>query len=154
MPGPRFRTKKAVSSGGVVYRLKDGEIEVILISPTGSRTWGLPKGGLQEGETPEQAAKREVREETGVDGAIVTKIDDIKYWFSSGRVKTRFFKTVHFYLVRYLRGSTDQHDWEVQEARWVPIEEAEQMLTYENERRIMRKAASLIAKVEGQAAPA
>lgn len=149
MAGREFRTKRAVSSGGVLYRTQNGKIEVVVISPSGTKTWGLPKGGFQNNETPEQAATREVREETGIDGEIVAKIDDIRYWFASGRQKTRFFKTVHFYLLRYLGGSTDQHDWEVREARWVPIEEVERMLTYENERRIVHKAASLIAKVEG-----
>src|SRR5258708_28434974 len=104
-------------AGGVVVRGED----VVVIAPTrraadGSRVLALPKGHVDEGETPVQAATREVREETGVLAEPVSELGEARYWYRrDGRT---IGKSVSFYLFRYLEGDTDDHDEEVEEARW------------------------------------
>ena len=78
---------------------------------------GLPKGGMEAGETPEQAAAREVREETGVVAAVREPLGDVRYTYRRGGRRVR--KTVHFFLCDYVAGSTEDHDHEVDEARWI-----------------------------------
>src|ERR1700750_333536 len=81
---------------------------VLVITPTGRRVTGLPKGGLEAGETPEQAAAREVREETGVVAAAGEPLGDVRYTYR--RTGRRVRKTVHYFLCDYIEGSTDDHD--------------------------------------------
>lgn len=93
---------------------------------------------------------REVREETGVFGRVLEKIDQIQYWFYSKEEETKIFKTVHFYLLEYLRGDEKDHDSEVDEARWVALQEAMGMLTHSSERAIMEKATRYLTAVYGE----
>ncbi|MGQ9629206.1 MAG: NUDIX hydrolase [bacterium] len=140
------KTKFELSAGGVIYK-KDGEkILVCLVATKGGETWQLPKGLVQPGEPMEEAAAREVREETGLSGEIVRRIDKVDYWFywGEGEERTRHHKLVYFYLLKFSGGSVEDHDYEVSEARWFPIEEAEGALSYENEREILRKAREII----------
>jgi 8-oxo-dGTP pyrophosphatase MutT (NUDIX family) len=136
-----------ISAGGVIYRPAKGETEVCLISTQGGKAWQLPKGLIEPGEEPEQAAKREVSEETGLHGDLVEPLEKIEYWYlwNEDGERVRIHKFVHFYLFRYTSGSTDDHDDEVVEARWYPIEEARKLLSFENERKVMELAASAIA---------
>ena len=128
------------SYGGVAVR---GE-EVLVITPVGRRRiTALPKGGMNRGETPEETAGREVREETGVNVAVKEPLGDVEYWYRRGG--RRVFKTVHFYLCEFLSGSTEDHDHEVDEARWIPLEEARRTLTYPGERELIERALSKLA---------
>lgn len=109
--------------------------------------WQLPKGIVDEGEEPEETAVREVREEAGVDARLVAPIEVIEYWYvgnDPGGVRVRFHKFVHLYLLEYLRGDVADHDFEVEEARWVALEEAADKLAFESERKAMRRAVELI----------
>ncbi len=136
------RGKKQVSSGGLVYRDRKGEIEVALILrrfPSGQPAWALPKGWVEPGESLEDAALREVKEETGVTARIIDKLGDIHYEFYSKEEKARIQKTVHFYLMEYLSGDTADHDNEVDEVRWFSLKEAEAKMTYPTERTILQK---------------
>jgi 8-oxo-dGTP diphosphatase len=135
-----------VSAGGVVFRGEKGGSEVVLVS-VGQNRWQLPKGLVEAGEKPEATAVREAREEAGVDSEVVQHIETIEYWYAGleGGERVRFHKRVHFYLLRYLSGDTTNHDWEVNEARWVPIDDAATQLTFESERRITERARELIA---------
>jgi 8-oxo-dGTP pyrophosphatase MutT (NUDIX family) len=127
---------RETSYGGVALRGDD----VLVITPAGKRVTALPKGGANRGESGEETAAREVREETGVNVAVREPLGDVQYWYRrSGR---RVFKTVHFYLCEYLSGSTDDHDHEVDEARWIPLEEARTTLSYPAERRLIAQALS------------
>jgi len=137
-----LKTEHRVSSGGVVFTKSVGAIKVLLISREKGSIWCLPKGHIDKGETEQQTALREVREETGVEAKLVEKIGDINYWFVWE--DTKIHKIVHFYLMLYLGGSTEDHDSEVDEARWFPIEEAIGKLSYENEIEIMKKARKMI----------
>jgi ADP-ribose pyrophosphatase YjhB (NUDIX family) len=140
MPGPIERT----SAGGVVVRV-DGDIEVCLIRPTGRSVWGLPKGGVEEGETLAETALREVSEETGLFGVVEQQIGSIDYSFHS-RDQGRIHKTVHYFLVRATGGDTAQHDHEVSDARWVRLRQALRLMTYPNEREMVRRAAEALGR--------
>jgi 8-oxo-dGTP pyrophosphatase MutT (NUDIX family) len=128
------------SYGGVTIRGDD----VLVIQPVGRRRiTALPKGGPQRGETPEQTAGREVREETGVNVTVREPLGDVEYWYRRGG--RRVFKTVHFYLCDYVSGSTEDHDHEVDEARWIPLHEARTALSYPGERELIERALSKLA---------
>jgi len=141
-------SRREVSAGCVVYRKSDGVIEVALIQPHDRKAWALPKGLIEHGEPPEQAAQREAREETGLSGVIVDKIDTIKYSYTAKWEKpsVRVFKIVTFYLLKYTDGDPSQHDREVDRVEWFPIEKAISSATYPQEKTILRKAKQLIAR--------
>jgi 8-oxo-dGTP pyrophosphatase MutT (NUDIX family) len=138
--------KEQVSAGGVVYRGDKGSVEVVIVSVGGQNRWQLPKGLVEAGENPESTAVREAREEGGVSSEAVQPIETIEYWYAGldNGIKVRFHKRVHFYLLRYLSGDTRDHDWEVNEARWVPIEDATSQLAFDNEKRVMERARELV----------
>jgi len=127
------------SYGGVVVR--DGEI--LVITPAGKRVTALPKGGGAPGESGEQSAAREVREETGVTAAVREPLGDVRYWYRRGGV--RVAKTVHFFLFDYIGGDTADHDHEVDDARWLPLAEAASALSYPGERALIARAQSRLA---------
>jgi 8-oxo-dGTP pyrophosphatase MutT (NUDIX family) len=135
--------KLQTSSGGVVYR-RNGELQICLIKPTGRRLWALPKGSIEAGETPPVTAAREIREETGIVGAVEDALGAIDYWFYSRDDKTRVHKTVHFFVVRAIGGDTADHDHEVSDAQWFTVARALEKMTYPNEREMVRKALSLL----------
>jgi 8-oxo-dGTP pyrophosphatase MutT (NUDIX family) len=141
-----MRERRELSAGGVVYRRNEGTIEVALIR-TGKR-WGLPKGHVERGEGIQDAACREVLEETGLEGEVIAKLGEISYRYAykkaSGEL-VRVFKRVHFYLLRWSKGEVRGHDYEVDEARWLRLEEAVGKLTYPTELKMVRKAISIIA---------
>jgi 8-oxo-dGTP pyrophosphatase MutT (NUDIX family) len=137
--------REKTSAGGVVVR-RDGALKVCLIKPVGRTVWGLPKGGIEPGETLEQAALREVLEETGILGEIDQKLGSIDYVFYSRGRTGRVHKTVHYYLMRALSGDTERHDHEVSEARWVSIPEALRLMTYPNERDMVVRAATALGE--------
>jgi len=133
--------RREFSAGGVVVR--DGE--VITIVPVkragdGSRVLGLPKGHPDGDETPEQAAAREVAEETGVRAELVEQLGDIEYDYE--RRGRRIRKVVRFYLFDYLSGDLGDHDHEIEEARWMPLADAARELTFPGEREIVTRAIS------------
>lgn len=134
-----MRSQQVVSSGGVIFRAVKGEFDVALISK--GRLWCLPKGLIEAGETAEKTALREVREETGLEGEVLKKIGKIHYDFIKEK---HFYKTVHFFLLKYITGSTDDHDFEVDKVKWFPISEGLRILTYPNEKRILKKANAML----------
>ncbi len=130
-----MRIKYEVSAGGLVLRRNGVDLEALLIGRGMPRVWSLPKGHVEARETHEQAALREVREETGCWAEILIKLSDISYWFYLNRTKHK--KSVHFYLMNYLSGDTANHDHEVDEARWFEIKLAKRSLKYVNEKRLV-----------------
>lgn len=139
-------TKMQISSGGVAYRQAAGKTEVALISVGPENRWQLPKGLVGRGEQPEETALREVREEAGIETELVAPLDRIEYWYISKEngASVRFHKFVHFYLLRYRSGDPADHDHEVNEARWVGIEEATALLAFDSEKKVVAQAAELL----------
>ena len=128
-----------VSAGGVVVRGDD----VVVIVPTrraanGNKVLALPKGHVDAGETPAQAAQREVREEAGVEAALVDQLGEVRYWYQ--RDGRRIPKLVTFFLFEYVSGDVADHDHEVEEARWMPLDQAARELTYKGEREMVERA--------------
>jgi 8-oxo-dGTP pyrophosphatase MutT (NUDIX family) len=142
----KLPTKLQISAGGVAFQGDGGHVKVALISVGDDNRWQLPKGLVDKGESTEDAAIREVREEAGINTKVVDRIDKIEYWYLSneqGR-RVRYHKFVYFYLLRYESGDVNDHDHEVNEARWVEIEDAIEMLAFDSERKIMKRAKELI----------
>ena len=129
-----------------MYRTTDELTEVALIQPRDRKAWSLPKGFIERGEAPEVAAQRETREETGLSGNIVTKIGTIKYTYMAKWEKppTRVFKIVTFYLLTFTEGDPSQHDDEVDQVAWFPIDSAISTASYPQEKTIIRKAKEII----------
>lgn len=137
------------SAGGLVINRIGGEVLVALIARrnrAGRVEWCLPKGHLEGSETPEQAAVREVQEETGIHGRVLDQVGVVDYWFTfAGR---RVHKTVHHYLLEAVSGRISvvgDPDAEAFDAAWVPLGQLEQRLSFTNERRIARAAGVLLA---------
>ena len=134
------------SAGGVVV---NDDREIVVIVPTrraadGSRVLALPKGHPDGTESAAQAALREVREEAGVEAEIVDSLGEVRYWYQ--RSGKRIAKVVEFFLLRYVSGDVDDHDHEVEQARWVPATEAAETLTYAGERDMVREALSRLER--------
>ena len=153
----RYPTRQAVSAGGLVFEDRDQQRWVVLISrrnAAGQLQWTLPKGGLEEGEDLEDAAVREVREETGLRSRIVDKLGVVDYWFVWRPDEVRYHKYVHYFLMAYVDGTTDEHDDEAEDVVWMPVDEAVGRLTHTNERRLVSAADPTAASpaIEGPAA--
>jgi 8-oxo-dGTP pyrophosphatase MutT (NUDIX family) len=131
------------SAGGVLVRRFRGRPFVAAIRVKDGTVLALPKGQIDKGESAAETAEREVREETGVDGALVEKLGDIRYWYQ--RDGQRVLKVVSFFLFRYRSGSVRNHDHEVDSAEWVPLEDAPRLLAYRGEREMVETALSRIA---------
>jgi len=119
---------REISAGGVLYRAAGDGYEVALIRVR-ENVNALPKGLVDRDEKPQEAAVREVGEETGMRGEVEGPLGSINYYYYSKERDTRYFKTVSFCLLRYLGGRESDHDWEVQEVLWVPAEEAPGLLS-------------------------
>ncbi len=142
VPGAKLPVREQVSAGGVVFRRDHERIEVAIVAVGAQNRWQLPKGLVERDEKPETAAVREAHEEAGVASEVVSHLETVEYWYAGldGGEKVRFHKRVHFFLLRFLSGDPKEHDWEVNDARWVPIDEAVGQLAFENERRVMEAA--------------
>ena len=139
---------EAVSAGGVVYRQDEGEVLIALCGRTSTGTWSLPKGTPDGGETVEETALREVREETGLEVEIEAPLGDIEYWFTVAR--GRIHKRVHFFLMGERGGSFDAHDPEFDVVEWFSAVQALRSLTFETESNVLRRAIETLAKQDEQ----
>ena len=127
--------------------VRDGR-DVAVVVPTrraadGSKVLALPKGHPDGDESPEEAAAREVREEAGVRGDLVDKLGDVRYWYQRGG--RRIQKVVAFFLFEYRSGNIADHDHEIEEARWIPLESAMSELSHRGEREMVERALSRLA---------
>jgi 8-oxo-dGTP pyrophosphatase MutT (NUDIX family) len=139
-----LRNARATSAGGVVHRSAGDGTEVVLVHRRHPKLWALPKGTPDAGETLEETALRETREETGLEVELEAPLRSITYVFVRGR--TRFHKTVHFFLMRHVGGDVSQHDHEFDEVRWFQLEEALEIMTHATERNVVEQAAQVIAR--------
>ncbi len=144
----RLKQAVATSAGGIVVRYVDGSAQLVVGKRKRERdgvTWTLPKGTPNQGETTEETALREVREESGLEVRIIRPFDSIEYTFQQGR--TRIHKTVHYFLMVPTGGDLGRHDHEFDEVRWIPFTEAGALLSFETERALVARAA--IAATDG-----
>src|SRR3954452_16223906 len=136
--------EREFSAGGVVV---DGDQVAVIVphklSPDGKKTLALPKGHPDGDETMKQAAAREVREETGLEAELLEKLGDVEYWYQ--RKGRRILKKVSFYLFEYRSGSVEDHDDEIEEVRWMPLQDAAQELSFKGEREMVERALSRLA---------
>ncbi|MEZ0236321.1 MAG: NUDIX hydrolase [Actinomycetota bacterium] len=137
--------QREVSAGGVVYRREGDDIEVVLASRRtrrGDLAWGLAKGGIEPGESHEDAAVREVLEETGYTAEIEASLGDTRYFYVWEEARIR--KTVHFFLMRCTGGDPADRDDEMEEVRWFPLDRALKRAAYRGEREVLGRAAELL----------
>ena len=141
-------TRREISAGCVIYRKRGDRIEVALTRPKGRDAWALPKGLIEPGERVKSAAAREAREETGLEGTIVRKIDTIKYAYTASweDPPERVFKIVTFYLMEATGGDTADHDHEYDLAEWFPLAEARRRLSYANEQKVLEVAEAVLER--------
>ncbi len=129
------------SAGGVVLRRRGDSVQFLAIKPAHRDRWQLPKGTIDAGETPRQAALREVREEGGVNARIIDDLGPIHFVYQMG--DRRYSKTVDFFLMGYLDGNPADHDHEVQAARWFPLSD-DNRLAFPTERSLITRARALL----------
>lgn len=140
MPEAKRKTRNEHSSGGAVILVRDDKPYVALIATRKKTRWGLPKGAVAQGETSEQAALREVLEETGLEAEIVRPLDTIEYYFRAGDVLIR--KRVDFYLMRYVAGELTPQLSEVDDVEWVDLSEAISRASFDSEKKLLSMALS------------
>ena len=140
-----------VSAGGLVLDRSGAVTRGLLIARhdrRGRLIWSFPKGHIEEGETTEAAAIREVREETGIDGRIVAPLGTIDFWFTTEA--NRVHKTVHHFLFEAEGGELSDDDIEVVEVAWVPLDEVESRLGYADERRLLTRVSDLLRSASSE----
>jgi 8-oxo-dGTP pyrophosphatase MutT (NUDIX family) len=141
------KTRFEHSAGGVVIREGKEGVEVVLASRrtrAGDLVWGLPKGVVEEGEKAEEAALREVREETGLDAEIREPLGDISYWFVWDGERVR--KRVSFFLMEAVGGDVAGHDHEMEEVLWFPLTKAVETAAFRSEQDVLKRAVKALAE--------
>jgi 8-oxo-dGTP diphosphatase len=148
-PAGKVATMDQISAGGVAFRWRDSEPEIAIVSVKPKLRWQLPKGIVDPGESPQMTAVREVREEAGIETELIRLVETIEYWYRSVKYgkPVRYHKFVHFYLLEYKSGDVADHDHEVEESRWVSIDEALEMLEFKGERDVVEKARQMIKEM-------
>jgi 8-oxo-dGTP pyrophosphatase MutT (NUDIX family) len=143
-----LRRVEEVSAGGLVVDLSDSSPRAALIGRLDRRgrlLWSLPKGHIEQGESSEDAAVREVAEETGIRGRVVAALGTIRFWFVIG--DRRVHKTVHHYLMLAEGGELSAEDVEVEEVAWVPLPDLAERLAYDDERRLVEQVPALLSDI-------
>lgn len=136
--------KTLKSAGGVVYRRVGAHVEIALIATKAKSVWTLPKGLIDPGELPEQAAVREILEETGLVGRIITPLGEKSFWFYLKNENIRCKKSVSYFLVECVGGAIEEFGPEVDDACWVDIDEALRLVSYRSDLELINKAKDII----------
>ncbi len=139
----KAKIKREFSAGGVVFRKEPEGILWLVIKPSGSEKWRLPKGWIGKNESSLEAAKREVREEGGIEAEVLGKIGTDKFFFVWD--KQKILKNVVFYLMEYLQEAETGFSWETEKIDWLSFEEAKERLAFEKEKEILEKASKMLA---------
>jgi 8-oxo-dGTP pyrophosphatase MutT (NUDIX family) len=140
----RRKMRREHSAGGAVISLHEGRPHVAMIATRGKTRWGLPKGAVARDETPEQAAVREVLEETGLEAEISSKLETIEYYFRAG--DTLIHKFVDFFLMRHTGGELRPQLSEVDDVAWVPIDEAVARASFDSEKKLLKAVTDQVSR--------
>lgn len=132
--------KRLHSAGGVIFRKAENSFEVALIAIKGGTVWTLPKGIIDKGEEPAEAAAREIEEETGLSGEVVGNLGERSYWFYLKNENIKYKKTVTYFLLEYTGGNIDNYCSEVDEAGWYSLDAAIKKVSYKSDREILERA--------------
>lgn len=136
------KLKVVTSAGGVIYRMRNNAVEVALIKLGNGTVFTLPKGMVDRGESIAETAVREVKEETGLSGRIRKELGSVTYWFYMKEENRKYKKTVHYFLMEYTGGVTEDHEREVEDAIWFAMDEAISKVSYKGDKEILGKAKS------------
>ncbi len=142
-----MKSRNEVSAGGVVYRRGTNGLEFLICKDAGYHRWVLPKGLIGKEETPEQAALREVREETGITARLLEPLGDPeKYVYRARGVLV--FKSVHYFLMEYEAGDVSMHDHEMESVQWLPFDQALAQLAYQGAKDMLQRGQARIADMK------
>jgi len=137
--------KLEFSAGGIVFKKEKGKAYILVSQHSGHHGWVFPKGRIGdhvENEGRKETALREVKEEVGVEGKILKPLKPVTYFYKWEGKSIK--KTVYYFLMEYVSGDIKDHDWEMEQVEWLPIEEVEKRLTYISDKKVWRKAAKLL----------
>lgn len=134
-----MKSRQELSAGGVVFRRADSGVQVLICRTSTTHLWVIPKGLVDPGETEEQAAVREVREETGITARIVEPLDPPEHYVYT-RDNVRIFKTVRYFLMAYVSGSEADHDHEMDDVAWMSPGAAMDLVAYDSARSVLQRA--------------
>lgn len=140
------KTEKEISAGAVIFKKTKENYQVIIYSRNRNTQWCLPKGKIEPGETAQRAATREVKEETGLEGKIITHLKDIYYTYDDKIRKLHLEKTVHYFLMEFEGGQISTGDPKVETVRWFNLDEAIKKITFDNEKQTLEKAKEYLTK--------
>ncbi|MCL5970198.1 MAG: NUDIX domain-containing protein [Patescibacteria group bacterium] len=135
------------SAGGIVFKKEKEKIFVLVSQHSGHHGWVFPKGRIGdhvENESKEETAIREVQEETGALGKIIKALKPVQYWYVLEGEKIK--KTVYYFLMEYISGDIKNHDWEMENVEWLPLEKVQERLTYPSDKKVWQEASKLIKK--------
>ncbi|MCG2691217.1 NUDIX domain-containing protein [Microgenomates group bacterium] len=142
-------SKREFSAGGAVYKKNGDKILWLVCKHSGYHKWVLPKGLIDEGEKAEETAVREVEEECGIKTKIIAKIPEPeKYIYTMNNVK--IFKMVFYFLLEYISGDINNHDFEMEEVEWLEFEKAKEKLNFHGAKKVLEKARQLFEDKEKQ----
>lgn len=141
------------SAGGVVFKIEDNSIYILVSKHSFHHGWVFPKGLIGDkdhikDEKKEDTAIREVKEETGAEGEIIQELTPVTYWYVLEGVKRK--KTVYYFIMKYIGGDITQHDHEMEEVEWLPINEVEARLTYKSDKDTFKEALPIIETLAGK----
>jgi 8-oxo-dGTP pyrophosphatase MutT (NUDIX family) len=140
------KSREEISAGGVVYRKIGDQFEVLICKSSSYHKWVLPKGWVEQGESLEETALREVEEEVGVKTRIIAPLGEPEKYIYTAR-GARIFKTVHYFLMEYVSGSEADHDHEMEAVQWVGLGEAAELLAYKGAQEMVARAKSILQSV-------
>jgi len=132
------------SAGGIVYKKEDDQIYILVTQHSAHHGWGFPKGLIDKDEDKKTTALREVNEEGGVQAKIITELPPTEYfyYFEGEKIK----KKATYFLMEYVSGDIADHDWEMEDARWVPLVRVEEKLTFTSDKKVFKEAKKKLKK--------